>query len=66
MKIPSVGAELFHEDEQTNRQSASQPARRTDMKKLIAVLCKFANAPKNRDMFINTKNEIIHANDQEM
>jgi len=34
MKIPPVGAELFHADGQTDI-------------KLIAVLRKFANAPKN-------------------
>ena len=52
MKIPSVGAELFHEYEQT----ASQPAKRADMTKLIAALRNFANAPENYDMLINMRN----------
>ena len=39
MKILSVGAELFREDGQTDRQ--------TDMTKLIAVFRHFEKAPKN-------------------
>ena len=42
MKIHPVGAELFHADEQTDR--------RTDMTKLIAAFCNFANAPKSEEM----------------
>jgi hypothetical protein len=40
MKISPVGAELFHADRQTQRQ--------TDMTKLIVVLSNFANSRKNQ------------------
>ena len=38
MKIRSIGAELFHEDKRTDKQ--------TDMTKLIVAFRNFANAPK--------------------
>jgi hypothetical protein len=39
MQIRSVGAELFHDERRTDRQ--------TDMMKLIVAFRNFANAPKN-------------------
>jgi hypothetical protein len=49
MKIRPVGAELFHADGQTYRQ--------TDMKKLIVSFCNFGNGP-NKAFFFN--NYILH------
>jgi len=45
MKIPPVGAELFHEEGWTGRQTDSY--KRTDITKLIVAFCKFANASVN-------------------
>jgi len=43
MKIRPVGAELFHADRQTDRQTNAQ----TDMTKIKVALRNFANAPMN-------------------
>ena len=47
MKIRSMGAALFHADEQTGRQADRQTDRWRDMMKVIVVFRNFANAPKN-------------------
>jgi hypothetical protein len=39
LKISPVGAEVFHAEGKTERQ--------TDMTKLLVALCNFANTPKN-------------------
>jgi hypothetical protein len=44
MKIRPVGADLFHADGRTDRQ--------TDMTKLRVAFRNFANAPKNKQLYI--------------
>ena len=45
MNMCLVGAELFHKDGRTNRE--------TDMTKPIVAFCSFANAPKTEGITIN-------------
>jgi hypothetical protein len=46
MKIRALGAELFHANGQTDRQTALQ----TDVAKLIVAFRNFTNAPKNHQI----------------
>ena len=47
MKIRLVGAELFHADLRTDRQTDRWTNRQRDMTKLIVAFRNFANAPKS-------------------
>jgi len=44
MKVHPVGADLFHADGQTYRQ--------TDMMKLVVAFHNFANTPKNQSVYV--------------
>jgi hypothetical protein len=54
MKIPPLGAELFHADGQTDGQ--------TDMTKLIMAFRKFAKTPKNSLMTVEFSGKFYIAN----